>query len=150
MKIAIGNDHAAIGLKKDILAHLQSKAGIEVTDLGVQENESADYPKQAEIVASKVVSGEYDKGILLCGTGAGICMSANKVRGIRAVVCSEAYTAKLSRQHNDANVLCMGARVVGSELAKSIADAFLETEFEGGRHQLRVDMIMAIEGAVQQ
>ena len=145
MKIAIGNDHAAIELKTHILEHLKTKPNISVTDLGAQDTNGADYPEYAYIVAKGITNGEYDFGLLLCGTGAGMCIGANKVSGIRAVVCSDTYTAHLSREHNDANVLCMGARVVGSELAKSILDEFLEAEFKGGRHQQRVDMLMDIE-----
>ena len=146
-KIVIGNDHAAIELKKAILQYLQDKDGVCVEDCGANDSTKADYPDYAWDVCSKVLSGEFDRALLLCGTGAGMCMAANKVQGIRAVVCSDPYTAKLSREHNDANILCIGARVVGSELAKTIVDAFITAEFEGGRHQLRVDKIMAIEKA---
>jgi len=144
MRIAIGNDHAATQLKKDMIDHLQGK-DIVVTDLGAENDKSTAYPEYALRVSKGIVEGQFDIGLLLCGTGAGMCMAANKVRGIRAVVCSDPYTAQLSRAHNDANVLCMGARVVGGELAKTILDAFLEAQFEGGRHQPRIDMIMAIE-----
>jgi len=144
MKIVVGNDHAAIGLKEAILAHL-AKRDFEVTDLGAVDENANEYPDYALKVSKGVTTGEYDLGILLCGTGAGMCMAANKVNGIRAVVCSDTYTAHLSREHNDANVLCIGARVVGSELAKTILDAFLDAKFQGGRHRHRVDKLMNIE-----
>ena len=140
MKIAIGNDHSAVELKNIIAEHLKEK-GYEVLNLGTDSTESCDYPVYGE----KVVSGEADLGIAICGTGVGISLAANKVKGIRACVCSEPYTAKLSRMHNNSNVLAFGARVVGSELAKMIVDQWLDAEFEGGRHQRRVDMIMEIE-----
>ena len=151
MKIAIGNDHSAVELKNIIVDFLKEK-GIEVLNLGTDSSESCDYPVYGEKVGRAVVSGEADLGIAICGTGLGISLAANKVKGVRACVCSEPYTAKLSRmhnnsnpRHNDANVLCFGARVVGSELAKMIVDEWINAEFEGGRHQRRVDMIMAIE-----
>jgi ribose 5-phosphate isomerase B len=139
VKILITNDHTSIELKTAIIAHLAEKK-ISVTDIGANEK-GTDYPVYAFAAAEKIASGEFDLGILLCGTGAGMCIAANKVRGIRAVVCSEPYTARLSREHNNAQILCIGARVVGSELAKLIVDEFLKAEFEGGRHQARVDMI---------
>ena len=151
MKIAIANDHTAINLKNEILAHLLSGEGVQgiseasVRDFGIAEGDEAEYPMVGARVAKAVAAGEYDFGILLCGTGAGIGMAAGKVRGIRAVMCSEPYTARLSREHNDANILCIGARVVGVELAKMIVDTWLGAGFEGGRHQARVDMIMGLE-----
>lgn len=145
MKIAIGNDHAAIELKSHLLSHLETKPDITIIDLGARDTSGADYPEYAFIVAKGVTAGDYDFGLLLCGTGAGMCIAANKVKGIRAVVCSDTYTAHLSREHNNANILCMGARVVGSELAKSILDEFLEADFKGGRHQQRVNLLMDIE-----
>lgn len=144
MKIGIGNDHSALELKSEILAHLKER-GYEVTDYGTNSPESCDYPVYGEIVGHAVADGEVDKGILICGTGLGISLAANKVKGVRAAVCSEPYTAKMSRAHNDCNILALGARVVGAELAKMIVDTWLDTEFEGGRHQKRVDMIMDIE-----
>lgn len=144
MKIAIGNDHSAVELKNIIKEHLEQK-GYEVINLGTDSMESCDYPVYGEKVGRAVASGEAALGIAICGTGVGISLAANKVRGIRACVCSEPYTAKLSRMHNDSNVLAFGARVVGSELAKMIVDEWLAAEFEGGRHQRRVDMIKAIE-----
>lgn len=145
MKIAMGNDHSAIELKDIIKEFVESK-GHEVLDLGTNSTESCDYPLYGEKVGRAVASGEADLGIAICGTGLGISLAANKVKGIRACVCSEPYTAKLSRLHNDANVLAFGARVVGSEMAKMITETWLDAEFEGGRHQRRVDMMMDIEG----
>ena len=142
MNIIIGNDHAAIDLKYDIINHLQAKSSVSVTD---HVCEGLEYPDYALDICNKVVSGEYDIGILLCGTGVGMCMAANKVRSIRAVVCSEPFTAQMARSHNDANVLCIGARVIGGGLAKIIVDAFLDEPFAGGRHAGRVAKIMEIE-----
>jgi ribose 5-phosphate isomerase B len=142
--IAIGSDHVAYKFKKEIEAYLDEK-GISYKDFGSDSEERTDYPIYGEKVANAVASGEFEKGILFCGTGIGISIAANKVNGIRAVVCSEPYSAKLSRQHNNTNILAMGARVVGIELAKMIIDAWLETEYEGGRHQKRLDMISDIE-----
>lgn len=144
MKIGIGNDHSALELKAEIIEHLKKK-GYEVVDFGTNSPESCDYPIYGEAVARAVVSGEVEQGILICGTGLGISLAANKVKGIRAAVCSEPFTAKMARAHNNCNILAFGARVVGAELAKMIVDTWLETEFEGGRHQRRVDMIMDIE-----
>ena len=144
MKIGIGNDHSALELKAENIGFLKEK-GHEVIDYGTNSTESCDYPVYGEKVARAVASGEVEQGILICGTGLGISLAANKVRGIRAAVCSEPYTARMARQHNNCNVLAFGARVVGAELAKMIVDTWLSTEFEGGRHQRRVDMIMAIE-----
>ena len=144
MKIALGNDHAAPELKNIIKQHLIDR-GIEVIDFGVQVGEKADYPVQGEKVARAVVSGEADLGIAMCGTGIGISISCNKVKGIRAAVCSDPYSARLCKQHNNANVLCFGARVVGDELAKMIVDEWLDAEFEGGRHQRSIDLMMDIE-----
>ena len=144
MKIVIGNDHSAVELKNIIKAHLEEK-GYEVMNVGTDTSDSCDYPVYGEKVGRAVASGEAALGIAICGTGVGISLAANKVKGIRACVCSEPYTAKLSRMHNNSNVLAFGARVVGSELAKMIVDEWLAAEFEGGRHQRRVDMIMDIE-----
>ncbi len=145
MKIAMGNDHTAVELKEAIRKHLEEK-GIEIIDLGFNGTGSCDYPVYGEKVGRAVVDGEADLGIAICGTGLGISLAANKVKGVRACVCSEPYTAKLSRLHNDCNVLCFGARVIGVEMAKMITDIWLESGFEGGRHKRRVDMIMDIEG----
>ena len=144
MKIGIGNDHAALEMKNQVMEYLEDK-GYEVINYGTNTPESCNYPEFGEKVGRAVVSGEVDCGILICGTGVGISLAANKVKGVRAVVCSEPYSAKLSKQHNNTNILAFGARVVGIELAKMIIDEWLGAEFEGGRHQTRVDMIMAIE-----
>ncbi len=145
MKIGIGNDHSALELKKEIIDFLKEK-GYEVVDYGTNSSESCDYPVYGEIVANAVAGGEVDRGILICGTGLGISLAANKVKGIRAAVCSEPFTAKMSREHNDCNILAFGARVVGAELAKMIVDVWVSTEFSGAeRHQKRVNMIMDIE-----
>ena len=135
MKIAIGCDHAGPELKAEILAHLDEK-GVEYTDFGIQAGEKVDYPDKAKEVCEKVASGEYEMGILICGTGIGMSMSANKIKGIRAACCSDYFSAKYTRAHNDANVLCIGARVLGAGLAIELVDVFLETEFEGGRHEI--------------
>lgn len=140
MKIAIGNDHIAIEMKREISEHLVA-LGHEILNMGTDSPERCDYPVYGENVARLVASGEADLGILVCGTGVGISLAANKVRGIRAVVCSEPYTAKLSREHNNTNILAFGSRVVGINLAKMIVDSWLHAEFEGGRHQRRIDML---------
>lgn len=144
VKIAIGNDHTALEMKRIIKEHLEQK-GYEVLDLGANTSESCDYPVYGEKVGRAVAAKEADLGIAICGTGVGISLAAGKVKGIRACVCSEPYTAKLSRMHNDSNVLAFGARVIGTEMAKMITDAWLEAKFQGGRHQRRVDMIRKIE-----
>ena len=142
--IAIANDHAGLALKPEIKA-LLDEMGLEYKDFGTDSPESCHYPIYAARAAKAVASGECEFGILLCGTGLGIALAANKVRGIRCVTCSETVSAELSRRHNNANMLAMGARVIGGEVAKAVARAFLTTAFEGGRHQTRVDMIMALE-----
>ncbi len=144
MKIVIGNDHVAVEMKKEIIRHLEEQ-GYEVINAGTDSSESADYPIYGEKAARMVAAGEADLGILICGTGVGISLAANKVPGIRCVVCSEPYSAKLAKQHNNTNMLAFGARVIGTELAKMIVDEWLKAEFLGGRHQRRVDMIMEIE-----
>lgn len=144
MKIGIGNDHSSVDMKKEIKAFVEAM-GHEVVDYGTNSTESCDYPVYGEKVARAVVSKEVDRGIVICGTGVGISLAANKVKGIRCVVCSEPYSARLSRQHNNSNMLAFGARVIGSELAKMIVTEWINTEFEGGRHQRRIDMITAIE-----
>ncbi len=144
MKLAIGNDHVAIEMKQEIVAHLQSK-GIEVIDVGTNSHERFHYPISGYKVAKLVASGRVDGGVLICGTGVGISLAANKVHGIRCCVCSEPYTAKLSKQHNNSNIVAFGARVIGIETAKMIVDEWLAAEFEGGRHQTRIDMISEIE-----
>ncbi len=147
-KIAFGCDHVGFILKEEILAHLAAK-GIEVIDKGTWSGERTDYPHYASAVAEAVVAGDAEGGIMICGTGVGIAITANKFPGIRAVVCSEPYSAQLSRQHNNTNVLAFGSRVVGLELAKMIVDCWLAAEFEGGRHQTRVAAIAKIEAEQQ-
>ena len=144
MKIGIGNDHAAFELKNTIKAYLESQ-GHEVVDYGSYSAERCDYPVFGEKVALAVRSGEVERGVLICGTGVGISIAANKVRGIRAAVCSEPFTAQMVRRHNDAQIIAFGARVVGVDMAKMVVDSFLGAEFEGGRHQNRIDLIAAIE-----
>lgn len=144
MKIAIGSDHVGLELKPDIIDYLK-ELGHKVSDFGPYSNERTDYPIYGKKVAKEVVDGNFDLGILICGTGVGISISANKVKGIRAVVCSEPYSAKLSREHNNTNILAFGSRVVGVELAKMIVKEWLEAKFEGGRHLRRVDEVEAIE-----
>lgn len=144
MKIGIGNDHAAVEMKNDVVAYLREQ-GYDVVNYGTDTHDSCNYPDYGEKVGRAVAGGEVDLGILICGTGVGISLAANKVKGVRAVVCSEPYSAKLSRQHNNTNVLAFGARVIGIEMAKMIIDEWLNAEFMGGRHQTRVAMIMAIE-----
>ena len=142
--IAIGSDHGGYALKQEILRHLEA-AGYAYKDFGTYTEESCDYPEYGEAVARAVASGEYARGILICGTGIGISISANKVRGIRAAVCTDCYSAEMTRRHNDANILALGGRVVGAGLALKIVDTFLTTEFEGGRHARRVAKIHQIE-----
>ena len=174
MKIAIGNDHTAFLLKELIVGYLTDKnlsysnlsdknlsdsnlpdnnlstrnlpsSNIDVMDMGSYDNQRVDYSDYAQKVCEKVVSGECDFGILICGSGGGMSMAANKIRGVRAILCSEPYTAKMARSHNNANVLCIGTRVVGEDLAKMIVDAFLTEPFEGGRHSARVAKVMDLE-----
>lgn len=144
MRIAIGCDHVGIELKPVIIEYLK-ELGHDVQDFGTQNNSRVDYPNYAQAVSKEVVSGSCDLGILICGTGVGISIVANKVNGIRAVVCSEPYTAKLSREHNNTNILAFGSRVIGSELAKMITKEWLAAEFEGARHQKRIDQIAELE-----
>lgn len=144
MKISLGCDHGGYALKEHIKAYLESK-GHEVVDCGTYSTDSCDYPIFGEAAARKVQSGECERGIVICGTGIGISISANKVRGIRCALCSEPVSAKLTRQHNDANVLAMGARIIGPAMAEEIVHTFLTTEFEGGRHSRRVDLITKLE-----
>lgn len=143
-RIALSSDHAAIELRQAVAAHVAS-LGWEVVDIGPTSLESTHYPKHGAAAAQLVASGDCRLGIILCGTGQGIMMAANKVKGIRCGVCSETFSAKMIRQHNNANMLSIGARVVGEGLALEIAEAFVSTEFEGGRHATRVDMINALE-----
>jgi len=142
--IAIGNDHGGFSLAEIIIAKFQ-KDGIAYKHFGAYSAESCDYPDFAKPVCEAVISGECEKGILVCGTGIGMSMAANKINGIRAALCSEEYSAEMTRRHNDANILCLGARVTGDELALSIIKKFLSTEFEGGRHARRVEKVMNLE-----
>ncbi len=144
MKVALGADSAGFAMKEKIAAHLNAR-GIETVDCGAHNVESSHYPEFAYKVAKSVSEKEADFGILVCGTGIGMSIAANKVKGIRASVCSEHFSAKYTRLHNDANVLCLGARVIGEGLAIELCDIFLDTLPEGGRHAARVDMIREIE-----
>lgn len=142
--IVIGSDHGGFALKEEMKKHLEAR-GIAFEDVGCCDTNSVDYPDIAKAACEKIVSGQCEKGLLFCGTGVGISIAANKVKGIRACCCSDCFSAKYTRLHNDANVLCMGGRVVSAGLAEMMVDLFLDTEFEGGRHQRRVDKISAIE-----
>lgn len=142
--IVIASDHAGFQLKREVIEHLK-KNNIEFIEKGCMNGESCDYPLVAKEACAVITSGQADKGILICGTGIGISMAANKVKGIRAALCTDTYMARYTRLHNDANVLCMGGRVIGPGAACELADTFLSTEFEGGRHQRRVDEITQIE-----
>lgn len=144
MKIAMGNDHAAVEMKLELKEYLEEQ-GIEIINVGTDSSERYDYPLAGFQVASLVAEGKADFGIAICGTGIGISLSCNKVEGIRAFPCTEPYSAMMARRHNDANVLCLGARVIGIELAKMIVDSFFLAEFEGGRHAERVALISEIE-----
>ncbi|MEE1198335.1 MAG: ribose 5-phosphate isomerase B [Acutalibacteraceae bacterium] len=144
MKIAIGCDHGGLEHKNAIVEHLKER-GFEVVDFGIYEQKSVDYPEIALKVANSIASGETERGFLVCGTGIGMSLAANKVKGIRAAACSEHFSAKYTRLHNDSNILCLGGRVIGVGTALELADLFVDTEFEGGRHQRRVDMITDIE-----
>jgi len=144
MKIGIANDHSGVEMKGQVKEYLES-LGHEVVNYGTDSTESTDYPIWGEKVANAVANGEVELGIAICGTGLGIGLACNKVRGIRAAICSEPYTAKYARLHNNCNILCFGDRVIGIEMAKMMIDEFLNTKFEGGRHQRRVDEIMDIE-----
>ncbi|MBS6446181.1 MAG: ribose 5-phosphate isomerase B [Clostridiales bacterium] len=139
-KLAIASDHAGVDYKKRLIEHLE-KQGYDCINLGTDTEESVDYPVYADRVCGKITSGECALGILICGTGIGMSIAANKHKGIRAALCSDTESAALTRQHNDANVLCLGARILPFEKAVQITDAFLNAEFLGGRHQRRVDML---------
>ena len=143
-KILIGSDHAGLRLKNEIISHL-TDLEIDVVDVGTYTADSCNYPDYARALCRKIQSGEYSMGILICGTGIGMSMAANKHNGIRAACCSDTYSARMTRMHNNANVLCMGERVVGVGLACDIAEAFLNTEYQGGRHDIRVNMLTEIE-----
>jgi ribose 5-phosphate isomerase B len=145
MDIIIGSDHAGFGLKEICKEFLEVSGEHQVTDIGVFGRESYDYPKIAHKVANAVASGQYSRGILICGSGIGMSVTANRHKGVRAALCHDIYSAKLSRLHNNANILAMGERVLGSGIALEILDVFLKTEFEGGRHKARLDQIDAQE-----
>ncbi len=145
MKIGIASDHGGFELKEIIAEYLKEK-GYDVFDYGIKENERVDYPDYAKLVADGITEGKEELGILICGTGLGMSIAANKIKGIRAACVSDAFSAKMARQHNNANILCFGGRVVGDEVAKTLVDAFLDNEFEGGRHSTRVDKMMSFEG----
>ena len=140
MKVIIGSDHGGFNLKNTIVSELKEK-GVDVTDFGPESNNSVDYPDFAKPLAEKVAAGEYDKGILICGTGIGMSISANKVKGIRCALVHDTFSARATREHNDSNILAMGERVIGKGLASDIVDIWLNTEFEGGRHEKRVRKI---------
>ena len=140
MKIAIGSDHGGFEYKKEIISNLQND-GYDVKDFGTYSSGSCDYPDIAKPLAKAVAEGEYDRGILICGTGIGMSIAANKVKNIRASLCSDTFSARMTRMHNDSNILCLGERVIGAGLALDIVNIWLNTEFEGGRHQKRIDMI---------
>ena len=142
--IAIGSDHGGYLLKEEIKKHLKEK-GYEFKDFGTDSTASCDYPVYAEKVCRAVQSGECEKGILICGTGIGMSMCANKCKGIRAAVCGDHFSAEFTRKHNNANVLCLGARVIGAGVSMQLVDIFLTTEYEGGRHEKRVEMMMQLE-----
>ena len=144
MMISIAADHGGFALKEHIKAYLTAK-GYEVKDFGTSSEESCDYPDFARPAAEAVASGQCEKGIVICTTGIGVSMAANKVGGIRCALCGDSYSAEMTRRHNNANVLAMGAGIIGNNLAERIVDTFLNTQFEGGRHQRRIDKMMAIE-----
>ena len=144
MKVAVGADHAGYLLKQYLVRRLEDQ-GHQVEDLGTSSEESVDYPDFAAAVARKVAGGEAERGLIVCGTGIGVAIAANKVDGVRAATCNDLYTARMSRAHNDANVLTVGARVVGEGLAEDIVQSFMETRFEAGRHQKRLDKIGQLE-----
>jgi ribose 5-phosphate isomerase B len=144
--IAIGADHAGVRLKSQIAAFLRERGEV-VSDLGTHDETSTDYPDYAEKVGREVAAGRAERGILICGTGIGISISANKIDGIRAALCGDTFSARMSREHNDANILCLGARVLGDGLALDIVATWMDARFAGGRHQRRVDKIAALESA---
>ncbi|SHE97264.1 ribose 5-phosphate isomerase B [Seinonella peptonophila] len=145
MKIILGSDHGGVRLKADLIGLLK-ELDIEVTDVGCDCSDSVDYPDYAQPVAQRVANGEFDRGILVCGTGIGMSIAANKVKGIRCAVVSDEFSARMSREHNNANILALGERVIGPDLAKSIVRVWLETEFAGDRHQRRIEKLHALEG----
>ena len=145
MAVVIGSDHGGFALKEVLMAHLKEK-GLEVIDVGCYDTASVDYPDIAEKACREVTEGRCDWGILVCGTGIGISIAANKVKGIRCALVSEAYSAEMTKRHNNANMIAFGGRVTGPDLAKHIVDAYINAEFEGGRHEMRVNKISALEG----
>ena len=145
MRIVVGSDHAGLKLKTELVSYLKTLDGVELSDLGTHTSDSCDYPDYARPVALAVANGEADWGLLVCGTGVGMSMAANKVAGVRAAVISDTFSAAATRQHNDANVLCMSADMLGQTLLKRIVDTWMETPFDGGRHQRRIEKIGAIE-----
>ncbi len=144
MKIAIGNDHAGYALKQELKRTLQEQ-GYDVVDYGCYSDTPVDYPIYGKKVGEAIASGECERGILICGTGIGISLAANKIKGIRCAACSEPLSAELSRRHNNANIVAIGARIIGPAVAEAIVEVFLKTEFEGGRHERRVNLISDIE-----
>lgn len=144
MRVAVGSDHAGLTLKTALVEHLRAQ-GHEVEDVGTHDSRSTDYPDYASAVAQRVADGRAERGLLVCGTGLGMAIAANKVHGVRAVTVSDTFSAHASREHNDANVLCLGERVVGGGLARDILDTWMRASFEGGRHSGRVAKIMALE-----
>ena len=142
--LVIASDHGGFALKQELMEHLRTR-GVEFEDIGTYTGESCDYPVYAEQAARGVAEGKYEKGILICGTGIGMSLAANKIRGIRCAVLSDCFSAELCRAHNDANMIALGGRVIGAELAKRMVDLFLDTPFLGGRHARRVDLIRALE-----
>lgn len=144
MKIALGCDHGGLNIKNAVIEYLKAK-NVEFTDFGCYTEESVDYPLYAYKVAKAVTENEDTLGILCCGTGIGISMAANKVKGIRAAVCTNEFMAEMTRRHNNSNIICMGGRIIDEDTAVKLADLFINTEFEGDRHTRRVDMITAIE-----
>lgn len=145
MAVVIGCDHGGFELKEELSAHLKGK-GFEVVDVGCYDTNSVDYPDIAEKACAEVTGGRCEWGVLICSTGIGISMAANKVKGIRCALVSDEYSAEMTKRHNNANMLSFGGRVIGPELAKNIVDAYIKAEFEGGRHQKRIDKISALEG----
>lgn len=145
MIIGIGSDHGGFELKEEMKRFLE-ESGYQVKDFGTNSKESVDYPDFGRVVGEAVVAGEVDKGVVICGTGIGISISANKVKGVRAALCGDVYSARMSREHNNANIIAMGGRVLGVDLAKEILSAYLKSEFQGGRHERRVNKIAEIEG----
>ncbi|MGD0625203.1 MAG: ribose 5-phosphate isomerase B [Thermodesulfobacteriota bacterium] len=148
MKIVIGSDHAGFELREDLRTYLREE-NVEVEDLGVPSEVPADYPDIGAVVAEKVARGEFERGILICGSGIGMSIVANRFAGVRAALCHDLYTARMSREHNDANVLVLGGRLTGKGLAREILKVWLESRFQGGNHQRRLEKIKSLEGKIQ-